>query len=333
MARHVKSWVAVLVSLTISGILGAWAVNTVDEKVIDDFMKQHRGDIEVTFSICSTDGEPLNRVRVRMTKSHLADAMGREFEPERLVVDSEFSVKERGVSAIHLLFTKDGYYEERWEFVMSQRPPESFGELHQMDVTVLMTPHPIPAPLERYEGGLRTNSGGPLSVFFPTNKRPPGGKPPNHDVTMLPKKDVSFPYLYFSANVAPDGELATSLFPLKSYSVPKPVLSLGFLRIAGSSDGDGFLPVDIGKVPPIVERGFRHLRRAPDNHYSESLELAPVGGKEKQFFYCRIGGLYGKGVVTNPPLILEEGGRKFAVASVIIFLNPKGSTDVSYIHY
>jgi hypothetical protein len=333
MARHVKSWVAVLVSLTIAGILGAWAVNTVDEKVIDDFTKQHSGDIEVTFSIRSADGEPLNRVRVRMTKSRLADAMGRESEPDRFVVDSEFSVKERGVSAIHLLFTKDGYYEERWEFAMSQRPPESFGELHQIDVTVLMTPHPIPAPLERYEGGLRANRDGPLAVFYPTKRRLPNRKPPNHEVSVLPKEDVSYPYLYLSADVGPDGRLATTLFPLKSYSVPKPVLSRGFLRIAGPTEGDGFLPVDIGKIPSIIEHGFRHLLRAPENFYSGCLELAPVEGNEKQFFYCRIGGRFGKGVVTNPPLILEKDGSNFAIASAIIFLNPHGSTDVSYVHY
>jgi len=321
------------VSLTIAGILGAWAIDTNDEKVIDDFTRQHSGDIEVTFSIRSTDGRPLNRVGVRLTKSHLSDALGLENNPDRFVVDSEFLVKERGVSAIHVSFFKDGFYSTRWEFVMSQRPPESFGELHQIDVTVLLTPHPIPAPLERYEGGLRANSTGPLSVFFPTNTRLPGGRSPNYNVSTLPKNDVSFPYLFLSPNVAPDGELDTSLFSLKSYSVPRPVLSLGFLRIAGASEEDGFLPVDIGMAPAIIERGFRNLLRAPEYHYYESLELSPDEGKEKQYFYCRIGGLYGKGVVTNPPLILEEDGRKFAIASIIIFLNPTGSTDVSFLHH
>ena len=320
-------------SLAIAGILGAWAVNTVDEKIIDDLKKQNSGDIEVTFNIRSTDGAPLNHVRVNMTKSHFSDALGGEYEPERLVVDSKFRIKERGVSAVHLIFFKDGFYDERWEYVMSERPLESLGKLHKVYVEISMTPHPIPVLLKRYEGGLRANRGGPLSVFYPTNKRLPSGKPPNHDVSTLPMKDGSFPYLYLSAEVAPDGELATSMFRLKSYYVPKPVLSRGFLHLAGASEGDGFLPVDIGKIPPTVEHGFRHLQRAPDNQYSESLELAPVEGNEKQFFYCRIGGLYGKGVVTNPPLILEEGGREFAIASVIIFLNPTGSTDVSYIHY
>jgi len=333
MARHVKNWVVVLLSLAIAGILGACAVDTVEEKIIDDFKKQYSGDIEVTFNIRSTDGEPLNRVRVNMTKSHLSDALGGEDEPERLVVDSEFSIKERGVSAVYLTIFKDGFYDERWGYVMAERPLESLDKLHKVDVEISMTPHSTPLPLKRYEGGLRANRGGPLSVFYPTDKKLPSGKSPNHDVSTLPMEDGSFPYLYLSAEVAPDGELATSMFRLKSYFVPQPVLSRGFLRLAGFLEGDGFLPVDIGKIPPAVEHGFRRLQRAPDDPYAEALELTPEEGNEMQFFYCRIGGHFGKGVVRNPPLILDEGGSEFASARVIIFLNPGGSTDLSFIHY
>lgn len=333
MARHVKSWVAALSSLTIAGILGAWAMNTADERIIDDFVQRHNGDIEITFSLRSTGGESLNRVSVSLTKSHLSDVMGDEYNPDRFVVDSEFRVKERGVSAVHLFFVKDGFYDERWEYVMSERPPESLGKLHKIDVVISMTPHPTPAPLEKFEGGLRADGAGPLSVLYPTKTRLPNKKPSNHKVSELPKEDISFPYLYLVADVRHDGRLATTLFPLKAFSAPKPVLSRGFLRIAGPSEGDGFFPVNIGKVPPIFERGFRHLQQAPENRYSDILELIPVEGNEKLFFYCRIGGRFGKGVVSNPPMVFDRDGVETAFAMTTIYLNPTGSTDVSFLHH
>jgi len=332
-ARHMKSWVTALVSLTIVGILGAWAMNTVDEKAIDDFIQQHAGNIEITFSIRSTYGEPLNGVSVRLTKSHLSDAMGDEYDPDRFVVDSEFRVKERDVSAVHLFFVKDGFYGERWEYVMSERPSESWGKLHKVDVVISLTPHPVPAPLEKFEGGLRADGNGPLSVLYPTKSRLPNRKPSNHEVSVLPKENISFPYLYLVAEVRHDGRLATTLFPLKSFSVPKPVLSRGFLRIAGLSEGDGFLPVDIGKVPSIFEHGFRHLEQAPESRYSDFLELIPVKGNEKLFFYCRIGGRFGKGVVSSPPMVFDREGVETAFAMTTIYVNPTGSNDVSYLHH
>jgi hypothetical protein len=324
---------AALSILTIVGILGAWAMNFSDEDVIEDFFRQHSGDVEIVISIRSTDGKPLKRVNVNLTTSDLSDPMGNNYDPDRFVVDSEFRIEERNVSAVHLVFFKDGFYSERWEYVMSERPPESWGRTHEIDVEIIMTPHPTPVPLEKFEGGLRADRDGPLSVLYPTKNRLPDRKASNHEVSVLPDENVSFPFLYLVADVRSDGRLATTPFQFKSISVPKPALSRGLIRIAGRSEGDGFLSVDIGRVPSIFEHGFRHLQRAPENCYSEFLELLPVEGNEKLFFYCRIGGRFGKGVVSNPPMVFDRKGVETAFALTTIYLNPTGSTDVSYLHH
>ena len=102
--------------------------------------------------------------------------------------------------------------------------------------------------------------------------------------------------------------------------------------MVGSKEGDGFLPADIGQIPAVFEHGFRCLLEAPETGYSQKLDLNPVDGKEKLFFYCRVGGHFGKGVVTNPPLIIESGGRDIAIANVVVFLNPTDSRNVAFIH-
>ena len=333
MARYVKSWVAALFILMIVGILGAWAMSFSGEEVIDDFYRQYSGDIEIVISIQSTDGKPLNRVNVNLTTDDLSDPMGKNYDPDRIVVDSEFRIEKRNVSAVHLLFTKAGFYSERWSYVMGERPPESWDRTHKIDVEIIMTPHPTPVPLEKFEGGLRADRDGTLSVLFPTKKRLPDRKPPNHEVSVLPKENDSFPFLYLVADVRSDGGLAITPFQFKSISVPKPALSRGLIRIAGRSEGDGFLSVDIGRVPSIFEHGFRSLQQAPENGYSDFLELLPVEGNEKLFFYCRIGGQFGKGVVSNPPMVFDRNGVETALALTTIYLNPTGSTDVSYLHH
>ena len=333
MARHMKSWVMALASLTTAGILGAWAMNAIDEKVIDDFVQQHAGDIEITFRIRSTYGEPLNRVRVRLTRSHLSGAMGDEYDPDRFVVDSEFRIKERDVSAVHLFFVKDGYYGERWEYVMSERPQEILGEVFRIEVEISMTPHPSPAPLNKYEGPFRSDVDGPISVLSAARMNPPNRTSSQPESLGGTRSAFPEPYVYLDAEVTDNGQLSSTLFWMKRFPVPKPVLDRGFLKLAGAKDGDGFLPADIGPIPVIFEHGFRKLVEAPQAGYSQVLELYPVDGREKLFFYCRIGGRFGKGAVTNPPLIIESGGRNVAIANVVIFLNPTGSTDVSFLHH
>jgi len=331
--RHVRSWVVALVSLAIAGILGAWAAKISDEEVIDEITRQHSGDIEIRFSIRSRDGEPLNRVSVRLTKSYLSDAMGDEDGPDRFVVNSEFMVEGRGVSAIHVSFFKDGFYSERWEYVMSERPQDYWGRLYKTDVEIFLNPHPIPAPLDKFEGPFRSDVNGPLSVLSATKKKPPARLPSQPETLGESRAAFPEPYLFLDAGVSANGKLSSTLFSMKRFPVPKPVLDRGSLRLAGAKDGDGFLPLDIGETPAIFEHGFRNIVEAPQNGYSEVLDLYPVVGEEKMFFYCRIGGRFGKGAVTNPPLIIESGGRNVAIANVVIFLNPTGSRDVSYLHH
>lgn len=333
MAKYVKSMIVALPVLVIVGILGAWAMNFSDEDVIEDFYRQYSGDIEIVISIRSTDGKPLKRVNVNLTTDDLSDPMGDNYDPDRFEVDSEFRIERRGVSAVHLLFTKTGFYSERWSYMMVERPPESWDRTHRIDVEIMMKPHPIPAPLEKFEGSLRSDVNGPLSVVSAAKRKPVKRKTSQLDKAEEPQAPFPEPYLFLDAGVSSDGLLLSTLFSMKRFPVPKPVLDRGSIRIVGAKDGDGFLPLDIGEIPAIFEHGFRDLVEAPKFGYLEALDLSPVNGKEKLFFYCQIEGRFGKGAVTNPPLIIESGGRNIAIANVLLFLNPTGSTDVSYLHH
>lgn len=332
--RHKKRWTISFLGLVTFALLGAWAIHGGDERSpnVDSAELRYSGDIEIAFTIRSSDGEPLNGVDVTLTESRLATAFGDGDDGEQFVADSHFVVNKRNIYGVHLQFIKQGFYAERWEYVMSERPRDSWDKAHSIEVAIVMTPRPISASLEKFEGALRSDGFSPISILYPTRKSLPNKISANPTLTALPAEDTLFPYLYLDADIGQNGELASAPFKLKRYSAPKPILERGFLRIAGASEGDGFLPVYIAEIPPVFERGFRGLQTAPANGYSDALKLTPVEGREKLFFYCRIGGRFGKGVVSNPPLIIEREGRNIAIAVVDVYLNPTGSTDVSYSH-
>ena len=335
MAVYKARWMFAFFIVMIVALLAAWSMQTTDETktLLDTFEKQHTGDIEVTFYVRSTNGDPLQRVGVSLTESRFGLAMSDDDDRERFVIDSEITVKKRGVSAIHLTFYKDGFYEERWEFAMVQRPQDSLGGVHRIEVDISMTPHPLPAALNKFEGSLRSDVDGPIAVLSASMRNQLKRESSQPESFGGARNAFPEPYVYLDAGVTDDGQLTSVLFSMKRFPVPKPVLARGFLKIVGSKDGDGFLSTDIGQIPAVFEHGFRNLFEAPQTGYSQALELFPVDGKEKMFFYCRLGGHYGKGAVTNPPLIIDSSGRNIAIANVVIFLNLTGSTDVSYIHY
>jgi len=74
------------------------------------------------------------------------------------------------------------------------------------------------------------------------------------------------------------------------------------------------------------------MTRAPLTGYESQLLISAESGNENKFFYCRIHGNYGKGVVTNMAPIMTEDGVESAGARIVIYLNPTGSRDVSYRH-
>jgi hypothetical protein len=319
-------------SLTVAGLLGAWAIqkDRGPDEIVDSILSGYSGDIEVTFHVRDTDGNPLDGVNVRLTESRLASTLGENHEPNRIVVEPDFTVEKKGISALHLRFTREGFYSERWGFVMSERPQEFLGKLFVLEVEIFMTPHPVPAPLVKYEGSLQSSVNGFVSVLSIA------GKQTSSSQTEKPGEGSTFttePRVGLIAGMAADGQLARTLFKMKRFSVPKPVLDRGILELSGGDEGDGFLLADIGDEPAVFERGFRKMSSAPNDGYEAKIDLIPIRGKEKAYFYCRVEGSYGKGVLTNPPLIIEKDGREIAISNVIVYLNPTGSTDVSYLHH
>ncbi len=161
-----------------------------------------------------------------------------------------------------------------------------------------------------------------------------------------------------SGGPAPLSALPAAALPKSAGGVPGlPMVRLEVARRAGGSSTQGSSTQEIatheiagkaavvapdrprldfgegGVVRAPAERDFRAqslaMREAPAEGYSRFLELE-AGSGEIVYFYCRVGGLYGRGSVT--PAVVEEtrGGRR-VVAHVEIRLNPDGSRNLEAI--
>ena len=109
-------------------------------------------------------------------------------------------------------------------------------------------------------------------------------------------------------------------------------LGLGRIKYSNPVPGDGFVIFDPGEVPFRHKLVFRDMNEAPIDGYSPAIELATSDGPEVVYFSCRIGGHYGKGLVTGRPTVVSEEGGQVAVANVVIYLNRTESRNVAYIH-
>jgi len=332
--RRKFKMISVSACLVFVAFFGAWALQELDDskRIFEEFRREYVGDIEVVASILTVDGQPLSRVNVSLTTNTLATALGGNDEEEQLIVDSEFRVRKTSISSINMWFTKAGYYPERWSHSFSERPKELLGDLESVDLRIEMTPKPNPAPLERYEGALRSDTSGPISMLL--IKIPPSSEPLSKGESRNgDEMNSSHPHVYLDAGRGGDEKFSTIEFKYKSFSGKKGALGFSDVRLLHGTPGDGFVVADIGQVPPIFEHGFRKMTEAPQDGYQEELALVPEPGKEKLFFYCRINGRFGKGAVSNPPMVFDGEGVETAVAMTTIYFNPTGSRDVSYLHH
>ena len=94
----------------------------------------------------------------------------------------------------------------------------------------------------------------------------------------------------------------------------------------------GVIPAHIPESETNYNKIYRSLAEAPESGYTQRIKVkVDPGSSKKQYFYCRIGGLYGKGSVSS---LHAKGNnvRELSVA-VEIYLNIKGSNNLDSLDY
>ena len=300
------------------------------EQVLDATEKRI-GGLDIHAWIVSVDGQPLEDVTILYFFREFGDVLTRkEIDRKSTTVDGEFRIKKRNISSANLWITKEGFYQERWSFVFDENTPRQNSDgFERVDIEIVLHEVPSPAPLEKYEGVLRTSSTAPVSVLFSKKRLLPRMGKEKEDQIL---RDFSWPNVFLAVEKAADGSILTREHVPEDKRPPIDVLAKGWIMLSQPDPDDGFIVYDPGEVPPREKLAFRGMLEAPSDGYFSDLEIPTSDGPRKVFFYCRVHGQYGKGMVSGRPAIIVEDDAELAITGITVFLNPSGSRDVSYVH-
>lgn len=294
------------------------------------------GRIRLAGRIVDERGELLKNVTIHVTKVYF-DPTGADFRRE---VDSTiqsanglFSIGCTVCQAIYLRVAKDGYYDEK--LGASTGGEKTHQETHRPDLVVtLQQCPPLGRGYLRSEGIPHWNRPFEGTALF---LRQPGRQSRVQDIAFrdgqahtvhwttraVDPQPTTERFLYLvpagGLGAAPDKQpaLLADGTPQRDTFRPKGI------RLCFSHPDDGFVAAQ-PKRPQNSELGLRDVREAPSAGYEQCLDLR--SDQSYSFFYCRIGGLYGKGKA-NMPRFSPPGGLRSVYSGVEVLLFTDGSRN------
>ena len=288
------------------------------------------GSVDIRGRVVSEDGKPVEDVTIKYSFREFGDVLiNKEIKHKRMKVDGEFRIKRRRITSVDLSVLKLGYYPESWSFAFdSEAPRKNPGGYEEFELEIFLQKKAEAVPLKKYEGILRAEVQGPVSVVQVTRQA-------SGETWLLKdgkKRELDQSYIYLVADEGKNSQLPTTEFAAENDHRLNTRLERGWIRFSDRSDGDGFIVYDPGEVEVWPETGMRRMTKAPQSGFDANLELSAAESQQTVYFYCRINGLYGKGMVTGRPIIAFEDDRQVARAAILMYINPTGSRNVSYLH-
>ncbi len=285
-------------------------------------------------------GNPINGVTMTITEHHpRPDTIGFTQKRRKETINGRFHIVCDKCPIHTLRFRAPGYLSETYEIeaspneehhltqqlmaVMSGKPNKYENKpltIIRDNIVIVLKPEDSVVRLTLIEAQLRTVDKGPLTVIR--------GRPPNmkqqYDRTFIKENTEpeageaiialvtgGLPFSYF-ADAGADNTLHTLDTPL-------------YIELQGV-DG-GFVPAE-SKQGTLRER-WDFLTEAPEANYQKRFPAQTSGNSVPwQFFYFKIGSLYGKGAVW-PVSYHTIKGNGVLNASLTLYLNPSGSRNLA----
>lgn len=297
---------------------------------LEQWAETQTGSIDIHGRVVSEDGQPLMGVTVLYFFREFGDVVERkEIERERLTADGDFRIRRRNISSVNLTIFKEGYYSDRWWYGFNEETPRiNPNGFETVEVEIVLEKQARRAPLKKFDGILRADVRGPVSVV--EVKRQGSGASwlwKNGE-----KRDLEWPHVLLETSDTGKAELTVVEYQPADQRHKKPGLERGWIRFNNPNPGDGFIVHEAGEFPVRPEIGMRKMTAAPEAGYQEMLELVTGENPSEVYFYCKLHNQYGKGMVSGRPFVAVEEERQVARAAILIFLNTTGSRDVSYVH-
>lgn len=92
--------------------------------------------------------------------------------------------------------------------------------------------------------------------------------------------------------------------------------------------------MEVSKSAGSPRKAYRELKEAPEDGYSNHLTFNPDPKYNKeQYFYCRFGGLFGKGRVSSLRSGYDRNSDRTLEVGIEIYFNRGGSRNLDSLDY
>lgn len=289
-------------------------------------LDQLNGRISLRGRVVDENGNPLSGVTMQVTKTVYTSnpAQFTRDEESEQSVDGSFEVSCSACSTINLSFWKAGFYDTYISESLVRLDGERVNELVREDILIEVEAIPPAVQVLHRSGELIFATTGVKQVVSL------GGRLTG-SITIGPDKSLGSldsPYVSLNCRTETDGTLARR-------TVPRPgrdgltMVAPSAARLVFANAGDGVVLYEPRTESPSPSMVFREMREAPLEGYRGEIDFDQLpGSRQTYYFYCRVGGLYGKGAV-SAPLFRSPKNLGEAVSAIRIQLNPDGSRNVT----
>lgn len=251
-----------------------------------------------------------------------------------LQVDGAFDVQCVDCSDLRLRFQASGFYPKRVAFELTEEeiktlvlgaPPPDFAIVRR-GISVEMESSGQPVRLERVNLTLDHGRDGPIQVLARDEDRPA-----MNFYSEVIRKRQGAGTGGGPAMIALMAEPEQFEALVEKADGPRPetkALAVAILEFSGAETG--VFPVDVVGGGP--RHNYRGLKEAPESGYLPQLVLDTNTGEE-QYFYCRMGGLFGKGRVTDVRVGWDRNSNPTLEVGLEIYLNRGGGRNLNALEY
>jgi hypothetical protein len=313
--------------LVLAGALTAQVDTPHPARELADFADSFNGRVCMEGRVTDENGAPMVGTTMRVTKYtfSVVEPDSSERETSDQLVDGSFRAMCSHCSGLDLVFFQKGYYHTT---VSGRAQDQRVAGVECQDVAVVLEKKPVAVEVTHHAGRLVFDLGGRREVVV-LGRKMTGGVKLGAGKSL---DSLATPFVSLVGTVAPDGTLAHRRMP--KVAQPGDWNAPSGVRLVFSSANDGVVLYVPQKHNPLVPgEVFREMREAPETGYVNQVEFesfGPYDDGEKLYFYCRVGGLYGKGFVLAPRFT-RMATFDAIMSSISIRLNPDGSRNVTTI--
>lgn len=282
-------------------------------------LQLNSGKLALRGDVVDEDGNPINGVTLYVTRRVVLRFGETKGVTEERQIDSAFNVTVSGGISASISFVKAGFHSEALSLQLSGRDAaEMLMPYTGTDgrVKIVLEKKEKPTRLDNYSIQFASSTD-TSTVAADVTSLVEGNAPAIIRLSAGDQKKLPAIALYVTADLGGSGGDATVI---AQASLPRRPAKLQ-LRLEGKNSGlvKRVLRTGVGKSAAA------RMRKAPDAGYQSDIQFVAEELVTRQWFYCHVGGKYGRGVIRVDEIVPNAKEVKVRIE---LYMQPDGSRNL-----